>query len=181
MTSPPSPSPCQGEGGQRPGEVCYNTKMETENENPHKNKVHKILARSYSVYLFLFLIGICLNLIFNFKVFNNPSAVPIGIFFLMAGTLLILWAQRTSRNLRKENISKETFCHGPYRFTRTPTNFGLFFLILGFGMIVNSLFIVLSAFISFVIAKFIFLNKEEKILAEKYGAPYLEYKQSVKF
>jgi protein-S-isoprenylcysteine O-methyltransferase Ste14 len=155
--------------------------METENQNPHKNKVHKILAHSYSIYFLFFLIGVCLNLIFNFKVFNNSFMAPIGILFLISGTLLIFWAQKTSRNLKKDNVSKETFCHGPYYFTRTPTNFGLFFLVLGFGLIINAFFVTLFAFISFVIAKFTFLNKEEKILALKYGTPYLEYKKMVKF
>lgn len=48
-------------------------------------------------------------------------------------------------------------------------------------MIVNAFFIIVFSFISFLITKFTFLSKEEKILAEKYGAPYLEYKKSVKF
>ena len=155
--------------------------MENSEPNSHKNKVHQILARSYSVHFLFFLMGVCLDLIFNFKVFNSSFMVPFGILFLMFGTFLILWAQKTSRNLQKENISLETFYRGPYRFTRTPTNFGLFFLLLGFGMIINAFFVILTTFISFIIGKFIFLNKQEKILALKYGAPYLEYKKLVKF
>lgn len=153
-------------------------------ENSEKNRihgVHQVLAHSYALHLFLFLVGVVLDLVFNFKFFYNPSVVPIGIFFLIFGTFLIIWAQKTSRNLDKNNISKETFLHGPYRYTRTPTNFGLFFLVLGFGLIINAFFVILSAFISFLLSKFIFLNKQEKILALKYGAPYLEYKKMVKF
>ena len=107
--------------------------------------------------------------------------MPTGAFLLVLGTILILWAQNTSRHLNTENATKETFCHGPYRFTRTPTNFGLFFLVLGFGIVANALFVILSSLVSFFIAKFVFLKKEEQLLAEKYGAPYLEYKKSVKF
>jgi protein-S-isoprenylcysteine O-methyltransferase Ste14 len=79
------------------------------------------------------------------------------------------------------NITKKTFCHGPYRFTRTPTNFGLFFMMLGFGLILNTLSIIIFIFISFFVAKFVFLREQEKILALKYGTPYLEYKKMVKF
>ena len=154
---------------------------EFKNEYPHKNKVHKILAHSYSIYLFLFLLGICADLIFNIKIFNNPTVVSFGFVFLVFGTFLIIWAQYTSRNLNKETLNKETFCHGPYRFTRMPTNFGLFFLTLGFGLVINAFFVVLSTFISFIVAKFVFIEKQEKVLAEKYGAPYLEYKKLVRF
>jgi len=155
--------------------------MEQDIFNLHKNKVHKVLARSYSVYLFSFLAGVCLDLIFNFRIFNYSLVPILGILFLIIGTVLIIWAQGTSRNLKKENLKKETFFNGPYRYTRTPTNFGLFFLILGFGYVVHSPFIILLDLVAFFIAKFIFLNKEEKILAEKYGAPYLEYKKIVRF
>jgi protein-S-isoprenylcysteine O-methyltransferase Ste14 len=155
--------------------------MENDKIHPQKYNVHKILAHSYSVYFLFFLIGVCLDLVFDFKVFNSSIVMPFGFIFLIFGTFLILWAQKTSRNLKKDIINKETFCHGPYYFTRTPTNFGLFFLMLGFGLIINAFFVVLFAFVSFVIAKLTFLKKEEEILALKYGAPYLEYKESVRF
>ena len=95
-------------------------------ENSEKNRihgVHQVLAHSYALHLSLFLVGVVLDLVFNFKFFYSPSVVPIGIFFLIFGTFLIIWAQKTSRNLNKNNISKETFRQGPYRYTRTPTNF----------------------------------------------------------
>jgi protein-S-isoprenylcysteine O-methyltransferase Ste14 len=155
--------------------------MENETPDIYKNKVHKILARSYSVYLLFFLIGVYLNIAFNFKVFMGSVVVPIGFIFLILGTLLIVWAQGTSRNLKKETLTKETFFQGPYRFTSTPTNFGLFFLMLGFGMVANSFFIMVCSCIAFIIARFVFLTEEEKVLAEKYGAPYIEYKKIVKF
>ncbi|MBU0998955.1 hypothetical protein KKG24_01410 [Patescibacteria group bacterium] len=154
--------------------------MEEDDKN-QKHNIHQVLAHSYATHLFLFLIGVILDLIFNFKFFNNFWEVPTGIFFLTLGTFLILWAQQTSRKLDKCNVNKETFRQGPYRYTRVPTNFGLFFLVLGFGLVINAFFVILSAFISFLISKFIFLAEQEKILAEKYGTPYLEYKKTVKF
>jgi len=36
--------------------------------NQHKNKVHIVLAHSYSVYLSLFLVGVFLDLVFNLKI-----------------------------------------------------------------------------------------------------------------
>lgn len=152
-----------------------------ENYNTNKPSVHKILAHSYSVYFILFLIGVIFDLVFQFKIFTSSIAVPMGIVVLMFGSILVIWAQKTTRNLPKDNISKETFCQGPYCYTRHPTYLGLFFLLLGFGITINAFFVILSTIISFVISRFIFQNKEEKILTEKYGTHYIEYKKIVKF
>jgi protein-S-isoprenylcysteine O-methyltransferase Ste14 len=158
-----------------------NTTEQLGNKNLHKNKVHKILAHSYLFYFISFLVGLFLDFMFPLKILENPVFLPAGITFLILGTLLILWAQKSSLALQKENINKETFSHGPYRYTRSPTHFGLFLLILGFGLIINALFIVIFSIVSFVITKLFFIKEEEKILAEKYGTPYLEYKKAVKF
>lgn len=157
-----------------------NITEQLQNENPHKNRVHKILAHSYLFFFVSFLIGLFLDFIFPLGIFENFTMILIGVVFLIFGTFLIIWAQKTSHKLQKENMTKETFCCGPYRYTRSPTHFGLFFLILGFGIIANALFIVLFSIISFFITKFVFIKKEEEILAEKYGVPYLEYKKFVK-
>lgn len=148
----------------------------------NKDTVHNILAHSYSFYLFLFLFGFFLDLVFPIKIFNDSTMLPIGFVFLIFASLLIIWAQNTSRALdKKDGIKKETFCRGPYCYTRSPTHWGLFLLMLGFGVLINAFFVILLTCISFFITKFFFLKKEESILAEKYGAPYLEYKKLVKF
>jgi|SRR3989344_2174870 len=150
-------------------------------KNPHTDNIHWVLTRSYSMYFVLFLVGVTLDLIFRFKIFSNSFMMPAGAVFLILGSALILWAQRTSRNLHKEEIKTESFCRGPYCYSRSPTYWGLFLLMLGFGVITNAFFVVLTTLISFIIARFIFQHKEEKILEKKYGDPYLEYKKLVRF
>ncbi len=145
----------------------------------HGGKVHKVLAHSYVMHFILFLMGILFDFIFNVKVFNYSDAPLFGAVLILLATVLIIWAQHTSRHLDVDNLKKENFCRGPYSFSRSPTHWGLFFLIVGFGVMSNAIFVVLSAFISLLISR-LFLGKEEEILAEKYGTPYLEYKKSVK-
>jgi len=155
--------------------------MESENKNNvEKGSIHKVLAHSYFVYFLFFLVGVSLDIFFRFNVFNNIGVTIFGFVLLISATFLILWAQRTSRNLKKDIITKETFCHGPYCFTRSPTHWGLFLLMLGFGLVTGAFFVILLSFVSFIFAKFTFLDKEEKLLAAKYGNPYLEYKKTVK-
>ena len=146
----------------------------------NKHNVHKVLAHSYTMYFVLFLVGVTLDLVFKLQIFASSVMVPVGVSVLVFGTILILWAQMTSRNLKKQNITKETFLGGPYSYSRSPTHWGLFCLMLGFGIIANAIFVILTTLISFLISRYVFLDQEEKILEEKYGAPYLEYKKAVK-
>jgi protein-S-isoprenylcysteine O-methyltransferase Ste14 len=146
----------------------------------HIYKVHRILAHSYSMYFLLFLTGVILDGIFDVRIFSGQVPVWVGFGFLVLATLLIVWAQGTSRNLKIENLTKETFCRGPYCYTRSPTHWGLFFLMLGFGLVSNALFVVVLTVLAFIITRLTFLKKEEDALAHKYGSPYLEYKKSVK-
>lgn len=158
-------------------------KKENTANPPHpKYTVHHVLAHSYSAYFVLLLIGVTLDLVFKFKIFADSIAVPVGFLFLVLATAIILWAQKTGRDLRKvSEVKTEHFCRGPYCYTRIPTQWGLFFLMLGFGVITNSFFIILSTVISFLIFKFIFMSKHDRILVEKYGAAYREYQKLVKF
>lgn len=150
----------------------------------HSHNVHRVLAHSYIIYFFLFLLGVCLDVLFQPKVFFNENLSFnlsfLGVMLLLLASVLIFWAQNTSRNLNKANISKETFCKGPYCFTRSPTHWGLFVLMLGFGILTNAIFVILTTIVSFILTKTIFLKKEELLLEEKYGTPYTEYKKAVK-
>jgi len=147
-----------------------------------KHEVHGILAHSYLVYFFILIIGVVLDLSFPDKIFNKAIMMPTGFLMLVLATLVIFWAQHTSRKLEiTDTITKETFCKGPYCYTRTPTHWGLFLLALGFGFILNALFVIILTIISFVITKLFFLKKQESILEDKYGKPYLDYKKIVKF
>ncbi len=149
-----------------------------------KGRVHRILAHSYTVFFVLFLISVLFDFIFQIKIFNSSIMAPIGVFFLILSTIIILWAQKTGRDFKKlenKDVRAEHFLRGPYYYTRSPTHFGLLFLMLGFGMIANAFFVILFTIVSFLITKFYFLNKQESILTEKYGAHYTEYKKQVKF
>jgi len=151
-----------------------------ENINPHKDKVHIILAHSYSVYFLFFLTGVLLDIIFKIKILNFYFLIPLGSAFILLASILILWAQKTSRNLKIENLTVKSFSKGPYSITRSPTHWGLFFLIFGFGIMANAIFIVIFSIVAFILTKIIYLKHEEEILEKKYGATYMEYKKEVK-
>ncbi len=145
-----------------------------------RNAVHHVLAHSYSFYLFLFLVAVFLDTMFPIRIFKSSYMVPMGFVILILASLLILWAQRTSRDLQIHNLTKETFCKGPYCYTRSPTHWGLFFLVFGFGVVANAVYIIIFSLVSLIVTRVFFLRKEESLLASKYGEPYLEYQKEVK-
>lgn len=145
------------------------------------NSIHVTLAHSYVAYFISFLLGLFFYFLFPIKISNYKFTVFLGFVFLLFASFLIFWAQKTSRKLNKTSADKEIFCKGPYCYTHMPTQFGLFFLMFGFGLIINSFFIILFSLISLTIHKLFFVKKQENILLEKYGASYLEYKKFVKF
>lgn len=148
--------------------------------DPKRQSVHKVLVHSYFVALLFFLAGVVLDMVFGFQIFDDPVIAPLGAVFLVAGTVLILWAQHASHHFVKENVSRESFCRGPYRYTRNPTYWGIYLLLLGFGMVVNAFFVIVFTALSLLVTILVFLKHEEKILEAKYGGPYLEYKKSVR-
>lgn len=145
----------------------------------NKDKIHRILAKSYFLYFLLFLVGIVLDFLLPIGISKNSIVVNFGIVLIVLATLLIFWAQNTSRKLNKENLTEKSFMHGPYKYTRTPTHWGLSILMLGFGMTINAFFIIITTIVSFFLTKYSLLKEEEKILSKKYGEPYKKYKQSV--
>lgn len=162
-----------------------NVKKEVSSDPVSNYMVHRVLAHSYFAYLTLFLLGVILDIFFPIKLFKDIHAEPIGIFLLFLGTVLILWAQYSShkhKEHRKDpsNLPQGVFHKGPYKYTRMPTHFGLFATMLGFGFVINATFIITTTLVSFLLTKFVFVNKQEKILAEKYGNEYHNYKKNVK-
>jgi protein-S-isoprenylcysteine O-methyltransferase Ste14 len=155
--------------------------MDKNNIKTNKSKVHGVLAQSYFVFFVFFLVGVYLDMIFKFQIFTNLNVLPIGFVFIFLASILVFWSQKTGSSLKTDSLSKDTFIHGPYKYTRSPTHLGLFLLMIGFGIIANASFVVLFTLIAFLFSKFFFLAKQEDILTQKYGDAYLEYKKLVRF
>jgi protein-S-isoprenylcysteine O-methyltransferase Ste14 len=146
-------------------------------------RVHKILANSYLSYLLALFFGLILSAIFPSRIFTENYMLNISAVVLFLATGLIFWAQKSTRKFKKqkENLTKRSFKNGPYKYTRHPTNLGLFFSLLSFGVIINSVFVILFSIFAFLLARLVFARKEESLLAKKYGNAYLEYKKEIKF
>ena len=153
-----------------------------ENSTAKRAEVHFVLAHSYTVYFLGFILALVFDMMFPLRLSLASGAIYLGLGLVLGGALLVIWAQKSSQKLRtKREFTEKDFCSGPYAFSRNPTHLGLAIMLFGFGLIANSFFVILAAIISFSITKIFFLRKEEKILAARYGEPYLKYKAKVRF
>lgn len=150
-------------------------------EKEKKETVHHVLSYSYFVFLLGLILGMFLDSIYSIRIIPKEIAGPTGVTLMILAPLLILWAQRTSRQVssKKDKLTKEDFQRGPYAFIRNPTQLSVVLLLLGFGFLMNSFFIILLTVFSFLISQFVFIKRQDKMLVENYGEEYLNYKKSV--
>lgn len=150
------------------------------NKDLNQGRVHFILFKSYTIYLFAVVLGVIFDLVFPFDIFSNKLFNYFGVILIILGSFFAYWAQKSSRVLKKDENGQIKFDSGPYKYLRSPTHFGLFIMTLGLGFVINSLFSILFTIIAQVISKIFFVRKQQKILEKKYGDNYVNYKNKIK-
>ncbi len=144
---------------------------------------HAILTESYMVYVVLLIPSMIITSFYP-TAHSLLGLLPLGIFLLFIAPIIIYWAQQSSQHFRdKKNINELTpsdFMHGPYRFVRFPTHLGLFLLMVGLSIVMGSFIIFCAALLAQLISHIAFLPNEDRLLVEKYGNPYSEYKKVVR-
>jgi len=147
----------------------------------NKNSIHAILSRSYLVFLLIFSPLIFIDIFWPVPIFDKNMQI-LGAFLMVLSPLILISAQKASKSFKQAKkiypITAESFKKGLYKITRTPTHIGLLFLAMGFAISANLPFLLVGAMTSFIITRHTFITKEERVLAEKYGAPYIEYKKT---
>lgn len=141
-----------------------------------KGKIHFVLSHSYIVFLFAVVLGVVIDIIIPLDIFSIELYQTLGLMMIILGSALIYWAQSTSSPYK----NKTGFENGPYKYSKSPTHLGLFIMTLGLGLLINSPFSVFFTVLAWIITKFLFLKKQEKILGDKYGDEYRAYKEKIK-
>lgn len=165
--------------------------MESNNQNqintvekPHQHGIiHIILFHTYVLFLVSIILGAIVDQLQPFNFFGNPYFEYLGLFMIITGSILVYWAQVTTKTKAEEfNKERDTnfFYRGPYKYTRNPTNFGIFAMCLGLGFVMNSIFTILFTSLVYLISRFVFIRKQDSILEERYGNVFSEYKKKVK-
>lgn len=166
--------------------IIYMETEEPKNEIPkveivkRNGMMHYVLLGDYIMFFVALILGILLNFIFPNTLFNNLYAEYIGVIFLILGPVIILWAQSTSKKLAKNPPLVPTFTSGPYKYTRNPTHSGVIIMMFGFALIVHSVFSLIFLVIADIISRLTVLKKQDKILEDRYGDAFVDYKKKVK-
>jgi len=158
-------------------------KEKTENSTSSKEVVHTMLIYVYVIFFLSIVLGVLFDLIFKLNLLADFEYSHFGFILIIFGTLLIFLAQQASSRaskISKEEESVEGFMYGPYKHFRHPTYLGVFFMVLGFGIAIKSIFSILFIMITYLIVKLTFVRREENILEKKYGKIYLDYKNRVR-
>lgn len=147
--------------------------------------VHELLAHTYLAYLAAIIFGFVADALFPIPL-PHPGIMAAGVVSILVGTVVIFWTQqsgvaRRARNLQPHQLTAEDFLTGPYKYTRIPTQYGLFFMTLGLSMLYQSVFMLAATIVTLCVVRFVIIPKGEKHLAQKYGALYAEYKKAVRF
>lgn len=69
---------------------------------------------------------------------------------------------------------------GPYRFTRNPMYLGITVAVSGLGVLLDSAWVVLAAFVGAAAIHAFVIPREERYLERRFGASYLDYKRRVR-
>ncbi len=70
--------------------------------------------------------------------------------------------------------------NGIYRWTRNPMYLGLSLILLGIGFATGSLWFLMGLPMAILAVTKLAIEREERYLAEKFGAAYLDYKSRVR-
>lgn len=111
-------------------------------------------------------------LIVKFGSFNK-ILMFIGFIVSATGGFFRAWAIRYK--LDEDKLIKA----GPFRYVRHPRYFGNFLIGLGITILSSNLIIVFLFMVCFFVLYYAKIKNEDKMLGEKYGGEYYEYKRNV--
>jgi len=152
-------------------------------EGSHNHKLCQYSAHLPGVILASAFLGLVIHLIFPIQLGDQDILSFVGTLLLMVSPLIVMWAQKKRREVygpKAPGLSLQDLSRGPYAYSRHPSHLGLFFLVTGFALVLNSLFVVVFIFVTFFVFHFIIIPKEEILLESHVGESYRIYKEKVR-
>lgn len=157
--------------------------MEKEHIEKRRESIVGVTMYPPLLYLFIFLLSVLADYYYPITIPAKNYSEYFGLAVIFLATSLIIWSQYSMRQFVSRERSgggAREFAVGAYRFSRHPTYAGLFLLMLGFALLSSSVVMIIGAVASFLVVNFTVVRKEEKLLLEKYGDEYANYKSRVR-
>ena len=122
---------------------------------------------------FAVLYPLAIYLVF-FTMPRGGRSALLGVALIAAGMVMRLWSNGYAIKLDKLTTS------GPYAFVRNPLYVGTALILLGFGVLLIKVLWVGLLFAAGVVAAYVrTIRNEEKMLTDKFGSAYLDYRAGV--
>lgn len=113
-----------------------------------------------------------------------PPVFAAGCLLVLLGSVLIAWGLATFLRRRTgiypNRPAAEMVESGPFRFSRNPMYTGLAIATAGFGLVLNSGWVLLVAPLALSAVYFFVVRREEAYLKEKFGEEYEAYRSRVR-
>lgn len=135
-------------------------------------------------FLLALLAGVGLQRIIPLGFLPPPADSLVGWVAVGLGLALLAWSElqfaryKTSHDHRA--IASALITTGPFQFSRNPVYIGLFILLVGFAMTLNTLWILFFAPLALLVMQFHVVPREEACLKQIFPDAYLSYRQSVR-
>lgn len=131
-------------------------------------------------HLLSLLLGIILQKLFPKVIFRQQlSGHLIGWLLIILGLGISFWAVFEAGKLDLSSPQR-LITSGPYGYSRNPMYVGWTLIYLGFGLVVNSIWLILLFPIMVTYHHFTVIQKEERDLEQKFGTKYKEYRNQVR-
>lgn len=107
-----------------------------------------------------------------------------GAAFIATGVAMIVWSRRAfqaaATPITPFTESTALIRHGLYRWTRNPMYLGAVLLVSGVALLLGSVTPLFVAIVYFVALQEAFIRHEERLLEQRFGKEYRNYRRSVR-
>jgi len=118
-----------------------------------------------------------------FVVINSPL-LYIGILLIIFGAWITIWAdnlfKKKKTTVKPYEESDVLIVSGPFTYTRNPMYLGMLAFLLGISMLTGAISTIIPVIVFFIIIHLFYILPEEKMLKEKFGKDYLDFKAKVR-
>jgi protein-S-isoprenylcysteine O-methyltransferase Ste14 len=137
------------------------------------------------IYLVAIAAGLLVQRALRFPLAGWPAGVRIlGWVLIAIGLGAAIWAVAVFRLAgTTPNPTRPTTAfvvRGPYRFTRNPMYVGLTAVSMGVGLVTESPWVIVMAFVAALVTQRMVIDREESYLDRRFGADYRAYKARVR-
>jgi protein-S-isoprenylcysteine O-methyltransferase Ste14 len=136
------------------------------------------------IYLFSLVTGVLIHLATPLQLVPGTLSVSIGASLVVVAIVLFAYSVAKFRGAGTPVPARKPTTvivrTGPYRFSRNPIYLAFSMFQLGIGIWINSLWLLVTLVGAVGLINYVVIPKEEQYLERRFGAEYLDYKDSVR-